>query len=224
MFRCFWAFSHKKENNYHFFLFSYTTNGPLGSKLTNKLHIIIFLNYLRVKTRYTTITGQGLDYDCSFQRMWSSLDIRNMSLTNPKNFTNSITLVQVRTNKHSRDCTNEIDDEATIWETASRMVEECFSVRRKRGCRKSVRIRETNQVSGVGCWIAETYDGFEIPAMRFRVDYSEKKSTQIEAEELLHQVRRIWRRHARVLDVACSTSSLISIYFVIFLSNKTKQK
>lgn len=71
--------------------------------------------------------------------------------------------------------TNEIDDEPTVWETASGMVKEGLSVGRKRHVREMVRIREAEQVSCVRNGITETDDRLETPTLRFRVyDISEK--------------------------------------------------
>lgn len=85
------------------------------------------------------------------------------------------TIYKVKT-RHCRDCTNEVDDESAVRETASGMVEEGFSIWRKRDVRKIVRIREAEQVSGVGNRIAETDDRLETPALWFRVGCSKKKS------------------------------------------------
>ncbi|KAF3497843.1 hypothetical protein DY000_02054297 [Brassica cretica] len=65
--------------------------------------------------------------------------------------------------------TNEVDDEATVGETAHGMVEECVSVWTERDVRKIVRIIEAEQVSCVGNGVAEADDRLETPALRFRV-------------------------------------------------------
>lgn len=61
--------------------------------------------------------------------------------------------------------TYEVDDQTAIGETTGGAVEEGFSVRRKCGKRKIVRVGETDQVSGVGNGIPETDDQIEIPTL-----------------------------------------------------------
>lgn len=62
----------------------------------------------------------------------------------------TLSLVQTVYKVKTRHSTNEVDDESAVRETASGMVEEGFSIGGKRDVRKIVRIREAEQVSGVG--------------------------------------------------------------------------
>ncbi|KAF2558731.1 hypothetical protein F2Q68_00014646 [Brassica cretica] len=55
------------------------------------------------------------------------------------------------------------------------MLKEGLSVRWKRHVWEMVRIREAEQVSGVGNGITETDDGLESPTLRFRVYNSSEK-------------------------------------------------
>jgi len=79
-------------------------------------------------------------------------------------FTFLVTYLHVKL--HRKRSTDKVDDDTAVAGTASWVVEEGFSIRQKRGHRKMVTIRETNQVSCVGNRITETDNRLEIPALR----------------------------------------------------------